>query len=419
MSKNLTELEQNILGLIMIDVYYLEAVFEDLNTDIFPSSQGREIITAIKNLYGGNKSIDKLTVYRELRENGSKISPLELSDLTTDIVERENIQVWVKILQQDYAREQYGILGAKMLMISRDLTTDIVIERDNIEALLLDLDNKIFNVKDESMCDTLEQMKVDNDNLLVSDTKIRGVNTGFQKLNDITSGWKEGQFIVLGAASGGGKSALSTFFGVQAALDNVPTHLISIEMTRKEVLLRAASNLSGVKHEYLDRRGVDKVSRERYFDSLDRLNASPLFVDDTPIKSLLDLKFKIKKRIRTNKTRLLIVDYIQIINNTTATSREQQVSEISRVLKEIAREYKISVIGLTQMNRHHDGKNEPFNDMIRESSGLEHNADLIMFLYDPEEEPNNVLKIGKNRGGQKDKYIALHWEKETFNFKEL
>jgi len=394
MSKAVTELEKNILGALMGGANYIEEVLNEITPEIFPSFNGKLISEAIIKLYNADKAVDVLTLFKQLQSMGkpySAITPVEVSNISQDIFGIGNLQVWVKILQQDYARLQYQILGEKMLNIGRNQDIDIVEERENIESLLVDLDSKIFNVKEESMLDTLEQMKLDNDELLLSDKSIRGVNTGIQKLNDLTSGWKEGQLIILGAASGGGKSALSTSFAISSALVDSPTHFITIEMTRKEM----------------------------YFNALDMINEAPLFVDDSTIKNLTDLKFKIKKRIRTHGTRLVIVDYIQIVNNTNnKANREQQVNEISRVLKEVAREFKISVIGLTQMNREHDGKNEPFNHMIRESSGLEHNADVILFLYDPEEEPHNVLKVSKNRGGEKDKFIALHWEKQTFKFIE-
>ena len=419
---NITDLEQQIIGTVMLGSEFLERVFEDFDRDIFPSLQAKYLVDAIKKLYSSDSEIDIITVLNQLKELGSphdKITPIHLSKINREVAGVENIEFWIKILQQNYTRQQYGLLGAKMIAISQSLDSDVVEERENIENMLVELDNKIFNIRSESMNETLEQMKEDNDKLLLSDSEIRGVTTGFKKLNSITSGWKEGQLIIVGAASGGGKSALSTYFAISAAMDKTPVHLISIEMDRKEVLLRAASNMTRIKHEFLDRKGVESNERDLYFDALDRLNAAPLFVDDSIVKSLTDLKFKIKKRVRTHKTRLVIVDYIQIVNNNANKgSREQQVAEISRVLKEIAREYKISVIGLTQMNREHDGKNEPFNDMIRESSGLEHNADVILFIYDPDDEPNNVIKIGKNRGGEKDKYIAVHWEKETFNFIE-
>jgi replicative DNA helicase len=422
MSKAVTELEKNVLGALMGGSNYIEEVLDEISPEIFPSFNGKLISEAIIKLYNADKAVDVLTLFKQLQSMGkpySAITPVEVSNISQDIFGIGNLQVWVKILQQDYARLQYQILGEKMLNIGRNQEIDIVEERENIENLLVDLDSKIFNVKEESMLDTLEQMKLDNDELLLSDKSIRGVNTGIQKLNDLTSGWKEGQLIILGAASGGGKSALSTSFAISSALVDAPTHFITIEMTRKEVLLRAASNMSGVKHESLDRNGVDNEQRQMYFNALDRISQAPLFVDDSTIKNLTDLKFKIKKRIRTHGTRLVIVDYIQIVNNSNnKANREQQVNEISRVLKEVAREFKISVIGLTQMNREHDGKNEPYNHMIRESSGLEHNADVILFLYDPEEEPHNVLKVSKNRGGEKDKYIALHWEKQTFKFIE-
>lgn len=415
------ELERNVLGAVIVNPNNLEMVYEDLNENIFTSQKAKKILGAVKELYQANEGIDYATIYVKLKSNGVKdIQPTDLVNLTSNIVGDQNIETWIKILQQEYARNIYGQVGSEMLKIFQDHSLDVVESRATIDQMLIDLDNQIFNNSTESMKQTTERIKELNEAKTQGKISTRGVNTGFEKLNGITNGWKKGNLIILGAASGGGKSALATNFLINALKDSKPVHLVSLEMDREEILLRASSLLSGVRHSEIDRNGVNGSEKGKFYASLDFLSGGFLEIDDKPVKNLAELKYRAKNKKRSFNTELLIVDYIQLINNSSKTAtREQQVSEISRSLKEIARELDIAVMGLTQLNREHDGSNDPSTNMIRESSGIEHNADVIMFLFDPLDEPNHVLKIAKNRGGEKNKYIALHWEKETFTFLEV
>jgi replicative DNA helicase len=403
--------------------------------DDFYSPAHKLIFRSFEDLYAKNAPIDLITVTEHLTQTqllDSVGGPVYLAELASSPVSAAN------------ALHHAGIVRAKS--ISRKLieaASEIIgncYDAQDIEALLDQSEQAIFQVSDVRSTTTVRTGKELVDRVFKELEKrvgrqalVTGTTTGYEKLDEMTAGLQDSDLIIVAARPSMGKTAFALNLALNAATKGetpVPTAIFSLEMSMDQIMMRLLCCQGRVDLVNLRRGSIDDQDWAKLFDAANVISSAPLFVDDTPALSTMELRARCRRLKAEHNLGLVVVDYLQLMRaSRDIDSREQEISDISRNLKALAKELNIPVIALSQLNRKVEerGDKRPMLSDLRESGAIEQDADVIMFIYRDEvynkkdDNPKAGIAeiiIGKQRNGPVGE-VELFFKKQYSRFENL
>ncbi len=389
------DLEEAVLGAMMIDKKGVDDVIDILQPDAFYKEAHQHIYEAITQLFTDTQPIDLLTVSAQLKKNAK----LELAggdfyliQLTQKISSSAHIEFHSRIILQKFIQRSLIRISSEIIEASYDETTDVFDLLDKAESKLYDVTQGNIKRSSETAQSLVIQAKKRIEEI-ASKEGLSGVATGFEKLDKITSGWQPSDLIIIAARPGMGKTAFVLSMARNIAIDfGLPVALFSLEMASVQLITRLISSETGLSSEKLRTGKLEKYEWEQLSSKVKDLEKAPLFIDDTPSLSIFDLRAKARRLSSQHGIKLIIVDYLQLMTAGNSAgkgmgNREQEISTISRNLKALAKELAIPVIALSQLSRAVEtrtGSKRPLLSDLRESGAIEQDADIVSFIYRPE-----------------------------------
>ncbi len=387
------DLEEAVIGAMMIDKKGVDEVIDILTPEAFYKEAHGHIFTAISNLFQEGQPIDLLTVSAQLRKEGNLDvagGDMYLIQLTQKIASSAHIEYHSRIILQKYIQRSLIKLSAEMIEQSYEETVDVFDLLDWAESRLYDVTQGNLK-KGSETAQNLVRQAIQSIEKISNQKGISGVATGFDKLDKLTSGWQSSDLIIIAARPAMGKTAFILSMAKNMAIDfGHPVAFFSLEMSGEQLIKRLISSETGLSSEKLRTGKLDKGEWEQLATKVKKLEKAPLFIDDSPSLSIFDLRAKARRLASQHGIKIIFIDYLQLMTAGSSKSgnREQEISTISRNLKALAKELNIPVIALSQLSRaveSRPGNNKrPLLSDLRESGAIEQDADIVSFIYRPE-----------------------------------
>jgi replicative DNA helicase len=384
------KVERIVLGSILLSKNAIFQLGGDFQLKLFSDEQNIVIADAIIKLHVENIPIDLLTLVEKLRkeqnlENAGGV--IYISDLISSISSTSNLEYYLRMLQQywlsRYINECCSEAQVEMIEYKKDVF-DVYADLQR----KLDLATKELVSKDLIPLGSIhtESMKLAYENM---GNKSSGVPTGIQRLDQLTNGFQKSDLIILAGRTSMGKTAFSISVLIEPVVNQkIPVAFFSLEMSKEQVVARIQSIISKVNVSKVVKKQLTYEEINQIVDTCNCLEQAPLYIDDTANISLMELKTKARKMVRENGVQMIIIDYLQLMRSgMKIASREQEVAEISKGLKAIAKELNIPVIALSQLSRNVEqrgGSKVPMLSDLRDSGQIEQDADMVLFCYRPE-----------------------------------
>lgn len=416
------DLEEAVLGAIMLEKNAFDAVIEILKPECFYTNANQYIFRAIQSLANKSQPIDILTVVEELRtlETLDIVGgPYYVTKLTNTVVSSANIEAHARIILQKFIQRELIRISGEIIGDAYEDSTDVFDLLDDAETKLFQITNthlrKNFDTIDSVLVKTYQRIE----DLRHRNEDITGVPTGFASLDRITYGWQNSDLIILAARPSVGKTALALNLARNAALH--PTKpagvaFFSLEMSAGQLVQRILSAESEIWLEKIARGKMeDHEMKQLYARGIQRLAQAPLFIDDTASLNIFELRAKCRRLKNKHDIGMIIIDYLQLMsgsNDNKNSNREQEISTISRNLKGLAKELNVPIIALSQLSREVEKRKEgnriPQLSDLRESGAIEQDADMVMFLYRPDYYDITSNEMGESTKGETFVRIAKH-----------
>ena len=387
------DLEEVVLGAMMIDKKGVDEVIDILSPEAFYKEAHQYIFDAIFKLFENSEPIDLLTVSSQLRKN-QKLDQVGgdfyLISLTQKVSSSAHIEFHARIILQKFIQRSLIKISNEIIEDSYDETKDVFDLLDKAESKLYEVTQGNIKKSSETAQDLVIQAKKKIEEISNKEG-LSGIPSGFDKLDKLTSGWQESDLIIVAARPGMGKTALTLSMARNIAVNqNIPVAFFSLEMASVQLITRLISSETGLSSEKLRTGRLEKHEWEQLNVKVKSLEKAPLFIDDTPSLSIFDLRAKARRLSSQHGIKLIVVDYLQLMTaggGQKGGNREQEISMISRNLKALAKELSIPVIALSQLSRAVEtrgGSKRPLLSDLRESGAIEQDADIVSFIYRPE-----------------------------------
>ncbi len=409
------EAEQAIIGSMLTDKDAVITAMETLKKEDFYREDNQSIYEAITNLYSKGEPVDIITVKDELESMGmfEKVGGLEyLSELPEKVPTTANADKYVKIVSEKATLRDLIKTANEIVELGYDPT-------ENIEDIMEGAEKRIFNImqgKNQKGYEQIKDVLVDSFNKLEElynrKQHITGVPTGFSELDYKTAGLHGSDLVLIAARPAMGKTAFALNIATHAAVKaKVPVAIFSLEMSKEQLVNRILCSESMVDSNKVRTGKLEEDDWGKLASSIGPLSEAEIYIDDTPGITVTEIRAKCRKLKLEKDIGLVIIDYLQLVqgsSNRRIGSREQEISEISRSLKILAKEINVPVIALSQLSRAAEQRpdHRPMLSDLRESGAIEQDADIVMFLYrddyyNPESEKKDIAEviISKHRGG--------------------
>ncbi|MFS4418686.1 replicative DNA helicase [Maribacter sp. 2307ULW6-5] len=387
------DLEEVVLGAMMIDKKGVDEVIDILHPEVFYKEAHKTIYEAIFILFEESQPVDLLTVSSQLRKMGKLEavgSDFYLVKLTQKVASSAHIEFHARIILQKFIQRS-------LIKISNEIIEDAYDESTDVFDLLDQAESKLYDVTQGNLKRSAETAQ----NLVIQAKKrieeiankegLSGIPSGFDKLDQLTSGWQPSDLIIVAARPGMGKTALTLSMARNIAVNsNIPVAFFSLEMSSVQLITRLISSETSLSSEKLRTGKLEKHEWEQLNVKVKTLEKAPLFIDDTPSLSIFDLRAKARRLASQHGIKMIIIDYLQLMTaggTQKGGNREQEISTISRNLKALAKELNVPVIALSQLSRAVEtrgGSKRPILSDLRESGAIEQDADIVSFIYRPE-----------------------------------
>ncbi len=400
-----TELEQAVLGALLIDKNAVAEVIDLLHEKCFYVEANQKIFKSIVSLFHDTKPVDILTVTQKLRSNGELEivgGAVYITQLTNRVASAANIEFHARVVLQKYIQRELIRISTETIRDAFEETTDVLELLDRSEKNLFSITESNIRRKYEDM-HTLVTKAIDDVQIAGTLTDgVTGVPSGFTELDRHTMGWQKSDLIIIAARPGMGKTAFTLSLAKNAALDrNHPVAFFSLEMSALQLVNRLISSETEISSAKLRKGDLSKDEWERLNLKVTKLTKAPIYIDDTPALSILELRAKCRRLVAEKEIKLIVIDYLQLMSGTSdgnrGGNREQEISYISRSLKSIAKELSIPIIALSQLSRAVETRGtskRPQLSDLRESGAIEQDADMVMFIYRPEYYQLETLEDG-------------------------
>lgn len=426
--------EKSILGGLMLEQEAFDEVSEVLVEDDFYKPSHRKIFAAIRELHRREMPSDLVTVSNLLMEKAELESlggPTYLAELIEQTPSTANIASYAKIVQDKS-------LLRKVIQSSQEfLDKAYTQEFENMDAFLDSMEARVFQLAESKttngLTDATELVKVSLEKLealYANQMAVTGVPSGFAELDELTAGFHPGELIILAARPSMGKTALSLNIALHAALrEKKKVAFFSVEMGKEQVMIRMLASSAKIRLSDLRIGKIDDQAWPRLINTAAALSETGLFIDDTSGVSPFEIRAKARRMKAKYGLDMIVIDYLQLMAmRGRMESREREVSEISKLLKSIAKELQVPVVALAQLNRGVEGRSDrrPMLSDLRESGSIEQDADVIMMIYrqdyydrdNPEVKGVAEIIIAKQRNGPTDT-VKLRWIPEYGIFENL
>lgn len=388
-------LEEAILGAMLIDKKGVDDVIDILNPEVFYKKQHQLIYQAIFELFNESEAIDLLTVAEQLRKNGNLEAvggEFYLINLTQRVSSSANVEFHARIILQKFIKRKLIEISSEIIEDAYDDTRDVFDSLDSAEQKLYEVTQGNLKRSSEAAGDLVIKALKKIQDLSNKTDGFSGVPSGFTKLDQLTSGWQASDLIIVAARPGMGKTALTLSMARNIAVgQGIPVAFFSLEMSSVQLITRLISSETGLSSEKLR---TGKLEEHEWYvlnTKVKDLEKAPLFIDDTPSISIFDLRAKARRLSTQHGIQLIIIDYLQLMTaggSKGVGNREQEISTISRNLKALAKELNIPVIALSQLSRNVESRpgqqKRPQLSDLRESGAIEQDADIVSFIYRPE-----------------------------------
>ena len=418
------EAEQAILGSMLTDKDAVISAIEVLKEDMFYRDDNKKIYSAILSLYAKAEPIDIITVKAELVSIGmfEKVGGLEyLVALPEKVPTTANVEKYIRIVEEKAMLRSLIKYANEMVALGYDETEEVDSIMEIAEKKIFDLSQKKNQRGYTSIKDVLVESFAELERLYNQKGAITGVPTGFADLDSRTSGFHKSDLVIIAARPAMGKSAFAINIATNAALQaNVPVIIFNLEMSKEQVGNRILCSEAMVDSNKVRTGKIEEEEWVKLATASGRLSEAPIYIDDTPGITVTEIRAKCRKLKMEKGIGLVVIDYLQLVQGSGKknSSREQEISEISRSLKILAKELEVPVIALSQLSRAAEQRKEDHRPMLsdlRESGAIEQDADIVIFLYrddyyNENSEKKNVAEVilAKHRGGSTGT-VELAW----------
>ncbi|NTW61336.1 replicative DNA helicase [Candidatus Saccharibacteria bacterium] len=425
--------EKSLLGAVLIDEEKLADISEHVTANDFYDKRHSIIYAAMMRLYEKHNPVDLLTLTDELKrkkELETVGGSAYLTELTNYVPTAAHAEAYAELVAQKAVRR-------RLIKASGDISELGYNEETSTQELLEKAEAELFSVSDQSLKQDLvsiESILTESfdrmEELHRNKGALRGVKTGYRDLDNMTAGLQRSDLIVLAARPAMGKTTLVTNLAYNVAtIAKLPVLFFSLEMSKEQLVDRMLADASGVDAWNIRTGNLSDDDFSKLSEAMGELAEAPIYIDDTPGLSVLEMRTKARRAMHEHPLGLIIVDYLQLMqsSNSNPNNRVQEVSEISRGLKLIARELNVPVIALSQLSRSVESRSPQIPQLadLRESGSIEQDADIVMFIYreayyNPETERENItdLIIAKHRNGPTGK-VELYFHPERLRFMSL
>lgn len=423
------DLEEAVLGAIMLEKSAFDTIIEILKPECFYADANQEIFKAFQNLAQKSMPIDMLTVVEELKTLGKLDEiggPYYITKLTNAVVSTANIEAHSRIILQKFIQRELIRISGEIIGDAYEDSTDVFDLLDDSETKMFNITNNYLKKNYEDIGNALAKTINRIDELRTKKEDISGVPSGFPSLDRITYGWQPTDLIILAARPSVGKTALALNLARNAALHPIkPTGVgvFSLEMSASQLVQRILSAESEIALEKIARGKLEEYEYQQlHTKGIKKLELAPIFIDDTAALNIFEFRAKARRLVNKHKVGLIIIDYLQLMSGTSdrGANREQEISNISRNLKALAKELNIPIIALSQLSRAVETRKEskmPQLSDLRESGAIEQDADMVMFIYRPEYYETYANENGESTRGETHIKIAKHRNGSLENIK--
>ncbi len=421
--------EMSILGGILLDNESLHGVLEILQIPDFYSEAHRRIFSAILDLYDRNEPCDLITLSNILKDKSQldNVGGMAyLASLVDNVPSSANITYYAKIVKEKSVLRSLIGTATEILNKSYNPANDVDEVLDSAEQAIFDISQHKIKPAFSPMREIIKESFRTIEQLFERKSLITGVPTGFERMDDLTSGLQNSDLIIIAGRPSMGKTAfalnIASFVALEAA---IPVAVFSLEMSKEQLALRMLASEARVDSQRLRKGFLGETDWPKLTNAAGRLADSQIFIDDTPAITVLEMKAKCRRLKAECGLGLILLDYLQLMRSGgTKESREQEISEISRSLKGLAKELRVPVVALSQLNRKVEDRSDRRPQMadLRESGAIEQDADVIMFIYrdevynksedNPEKGIAEII-IGKQRNGPTGTVKLAFLEKYT------
>jgi len=376
------EIEQTLLGKLIVEPELIDKYSQLIHENLFEYDFNKSTYHAITDLKSKNRTIDILSVSKLIKGEDVVLNLSFMTDKAFDFMETITC---IGVLTEEFQKRTLsGIVNNVHNQLSNHDELELIIGKLTLEMSKLQIgDPEVLgniNLQIKNFLDDVE-IRMNTDGLL-------GIASGFQAIDRFTGGWQETDLVIVGGASSMGKTSFALALAYNAAkYTNTPTVIFSYEMSALQLIRRLASMESGINNKYITNGTLNDKELTKIHTTTNEISGLPLHIDEGNITSLNYLVHRIKEYVKNKEVKLVMVDYLQLVSSKSkAGSREQEVSNVARTLKNLAKELNITVIALSQLNRGVGMRNnsKPTLSDLRESGEIEQAADVVMLIYRPE-----------------------------------
>lgn len=420
-----TDLEEAVLGALMLEKDALSSVIDVLKPEVFYRDNHQKIFTAIKQLFEKSSPVDILTVTAELRKQGELEmigGAYYITELTSRVASAANIEFHSRIIIQKFIQRELIRISTDVIQSAYEDTSDVLDLLDRAEKNLFEIAQSNLRRDARKMDDLVHEALKDIEALKDKKDGLTGVPSGFTSLDRMTSGWQKSDLVIIAARPAMGKTAFVLSCARNAAVDfDKPVVVFSLEMSSVQLVNRLISGETEIEQEKIRKGTLEEWEWQQIHSKIGRLEQATLIIDDTPALNIFEFRAKCRRLKSQHDIQLIIIDYLQLMHGkgegkNGGGNREQEIGSISRALKSVAKELNVPVIALSQLSRAVETRpgnsKRPMLSDLRESGSIEQDADMVLFLYRPEyygltededgNPTNNVgeVIIAKHRNGE-------------------
>ena len=433
-----TDIEEAVLGAMLLEKNAVNDAIDILQPESFYKPEHQKIFSVILELFASSESIDILSVTEKLRKKGELEmvgGPGFINRLTNKIASAAHVEYHARIIAEKYILRSLIEVSSDVIKNAYDETQDVFDVLNEAEEGLFKIAEGNLKKSYEGVDDLVRMALEEIEKASENSDGVSGVPSGFTELDRLTSGWQKSDMIVLAARPGMGKTAFVLSMARNTAVQfNQGVAIFSLEMSSVQLVKRLMSMETGISSEKLKKGFSDQEDWNQLHERISNLTNAPIFIDDTPALSIFELRAKCRRLKMQHDIQMVIIDYLQLMTAGTKTgNREQEISTISRSIKEIAKELNVPIIALSQLSRSVEtrgGDKRPMLSDLRESGAIEQDADMVCFIYRPEyygliEDENGMptdgvgeVIVAKHRNGSLDN-VRLRFVKELTRFENL
>ncbi|MCB0354316.1 MAG: replicative DNA helicase [Bdellovibrionales bacterium] len=405
--------EESVLGAVLLDNQSLDSALEKVTSEDFYLPAHRLVFQAMTELNDRHEPIDVITLSQHMRGKGSleDIGGIDsISRLASLAPSSANISYYSKVVKEMALRRKVIHEASEVIQEAFNLEQEVENFLDGTEQRILGISDYRINPSFFRVGDVVQESIKLVEELYNRKEPITGTPSGFKKLDEMTAGFQPSDLVIIAARPSMGKTSLALSVAQHVGLNvQKPVAIFSLEMSKEQLVMRLLCGAAKIDSSRVRTGHLREGDFPRLVDAASRVADAPIFIDDTPALSITEMRAKCRRLHRENKLDLIVVDYLQLMRSPAySSSREQEISDISRSLKALAKELKVPVIALSQLNRSLESRNDkrPIMSDLRESGAIEQDADVIMFIYRDEVYNDETLDkgvaeliVGKQRNG--------------------